>query len=79
MSGQIPPAATEAVRPPDEDPAVFREGFKVGIPTLFGIGAWGLVVGIAMIKTGLSIPQALAMTLLVFAGSAQLASSIDCR
>lgn len=74
MSGQIPPAAAEPVRPPDEDPAVFREGFKVGIPTLFGIGAWGLVVGIAMIKTGLSIPQALAMTLLVFAGSAQLAS-----
>ena len=64
----------DPVRPPDEDEAVWREGFKVGIPTLFGIGAWGLVVGIAMVKTGLSVPQALAMTLLVFAGSAQLAS-----
>lgn len=62
------------VRPDDEDPQVWREGLKVGIPTLFGIGAWGLVVGIAMVKTGLSVPQALAMTLLVFAGSAQLAA-----
>jgi predicted branched-subunit amino acid permease len=56
------------------DAAAWREGFRTGIPTLFGIAAWGLVVGIAMIKTGLSIPQALGMTLLVFAGSAQLAS-----
>jgi predicted branched-subunit amino acid permease len=56
------------------DPAAWREGFKVGAPTLFGIGAWGLVVGIAMVKTGLTVPQALGMTLTVFAGSAQLAS-----
>ncbi|MES2152113.1 MAG: AzlC family ABC transporter permease [Pseudomonadota bacterium] len=64
----------QAPRPADQDEAVWREGFKTGIPTLFGIGAWGLVVGIAMVKTGLSVPQALAMTLIVFAGSAQLAS-----
>ena len=56
------------------DAAAWREGFRTGLPTLFGIAAWGLVVGIAMIKTGLTIPQALGMTLLVFAGSAQLAS-----
>ncbi|MGZ3183354.1 MAG: AzlC family ABC transporter permease [Telluria sp.] len=60
--------------PPDHDEDAWREGLKVGIPTLFGIGAWGLVVGIAMVKTGLTVPQALGMTLLVFAGSAQLAS-----
>jgi len=52
----------------------WREGLKTGIPTLFGIGAWGLVVGVAMVKTGLTVAQALAMTLVVFAGSAQLAS-----
>ena len=46
----------------------------MGASTLFGIAAWGLVVGIAMVKTGMSVPQALGMTLLVFAGSAQLAS-----
>jgi predicted branched-subunit amino acid permease len=60
--------------PDDHDDAAWREGFKTGLPTLFGIAAWGLVVGIAMVKAGLTIPQALGMTLLVFAGSAQLAS-----
>jgi len=54
--------------------AVYREAAKVGMPTLFGVGAWGLVVGVAMIKVGLTVPQALGMTFLVFAGSAQLAS-----
>jgi predicted branched-subunit amino acid permease len=71
MPAPVPPAA---VRPPDEDPAIFREALRVGAPTLFGIGAWGLVVGVAMINSGLSLPLALGMTLLVFAGSAQLAS-----
>jgi predicted branched-subunit amino acid permease len=74
MSEAIPPATAQAARPSDEDEAIWREGFKVGMPTLFGIGAWGLVVGIAMVKSGLSVPQSLAMTLVVFAGSAQLAS-----
>ncbi len=54
--------------------AAYREAVKTGIPTLFGVGAWGLVVGVAMIKAGLTVAQALGMTLLVFAGSAQLAS-----
>lgn len=58
----------------DEDPAMFRQGLKMGMPSLFGIGAWGLVVGVAMVKTNLTVFQALGMTLLVFAGSAQLAS-----
>ncbi|WP_317205426.1 AzlC family ABC transporter permease [Janthinobacterium sp.] len=58
----------------EHDQAAWRAGLKEGMPTLFGIAAWGMVVGIAMVKTGLSVPQALAMTLLVFAGSAQLAS-----
>ncbi|MET0266302.1 MAG: AzlC family ABC transporter permease [Duganella sp.] len=53
---------------------LWREGLRDGMPTLFGIGAWGLVVGIAMVKSGLTVPQALGMTLLVFAGSAQLAA-----
>ena len=39
-----------------------------------GIGAWGLVTGIAMVKAGLGVALSLAMSLLVFAGSAQLAS-----
>ncbi len=52
----------------------WKEALQAGAPTWFGIAAWGLVVGVAMIKAGLSTPQALGMTLLVFAGSAQLAS-----
>lgn len=56
------------------DKAAFREGLKIGIPTWFGVGAWGLVVGVAMIKAGLSLPQAFGMTFIVFAGSAQLAA-----
>lgn len=56
------------------DPEAWREGFKTGLPTLFGIAAWGVVVGVAMVKSGLTLLQATGMTLLVFAGSAQLAS-----
>ena len=56
------------------NPAAWKEGFAAGAPTLFGIAAWGLVVGIAMVKAGLTVPQCLGMTLLVFAGSDQLAS-----
>lgn len=64
--------ALQAVDAPNR--AAWRDAFKTGLPTLFGIAAWGMVVGIAMVKSGLSVPQALGMTLLVFAGSAQLAS-----
>ena len=38
-----------------------------------GMGAWGLVTGVAMVKGGMSVPMALIMSLLVYAGSAQLA------
>lgn len=39
-----------------------------------GIFAWGLVSGMAMVKSGLTLGQALGMTFLVYAGSAQLAA-----
>jgi predicted branched-subunit amino acid permease len=51
----------------------FREGCSVSAGTMPGIFAWGLVAGMAMVKAGLTIWQAFGMTLLVFAGSAQLA------
>jgi predicted branched-subunit amino acid permease len=56
------------------DPALWQEGLRTGLPSLFGMAAWAMVVGIAMVKTGLSPLQACGMSLLVFAGSAQLAS-----
>jgi predicted branched-subunit amino acid permease len=52
----------------------FRAGMRDMRPIALGIAAWGLVTGVAMVKGGLSIPLALAMTFLVFAGSAQLAA-----
>jgi len=40
----------------------------------FGISAWALVTGVAMIKSGLTMPLAMLMSLAVYAGSAQLAA-----
>lgn len=52
----------------------FRRGARDMLPFAPGIGAWGLVTGVAMVKGGLSVPLALLMSLTVYAGSAQLAS-----
>lgn len=41
--------------------------------TAIGIGAWGLITGVAMGKSGLPLAVIVLMSLLVFAGSAQLA------
>ncbi len=41
--------------------------------TSLGIAAWGLVTGVAMVKSGMSVSLALFMSLVVYAGSAQLA------
>jgi predicted branched-subunit amino acid permease len=41
--------------------------------TAVGIAAWGLVTGVAMGKSGLPLPLMAFMSLVVFAGSAQLA------
>jgi predicted branched-subunit amino acid permease len=74
MSNCASPNATSQADADRHDPDVWREALRDGMPTWFGIGAWGLVVGVAMVKAGMTVPQSLAMTLLVFAGSAQLAS-----
>jgi len=39
-----------------------------------GLGAWALVTGVAMVKSGLGVPLSLAMSLIVFAGSSRLAA-----
>src|SRR5688500_5867488 len=43
-------------------------------PMATGIAAWGLMTGVAMVKSGMSVLEALAMTFLVYAGSSQLAA-----
>lgn len=60
-----------AVRASVRHPA-FRLAVADTASASVGIAAWGLVTGVAMVKSGLSVPVALAMTFLVYAGSAQL-------
>ena len=50
----------------------FRLGALDMSAASLGIAAWGLVTGVAMVKSGLSVPLALFMSLVVFAGSVQL-------
>ena len=50
----------------------FRDGVVDLIGPAVGIGAWGLVTGVAMVKSGMSVWLALLMSLAVYAGSAQL-------
>ncbi len=50
----------------------FRQGARELASVATGIGAWGLMTGVAMVQGGLSPLEALLMTVLVYAGSAQL-------
>jgi len=52
--------------------ADFRQGARDMASPSLGLAAWGLVTGVTMVKSGLSLPLAFGMSLLVFAGSAQL-------
>lgn len=52
----------------------FRQAARQMLPVALGIGAWGLMTGVAMVKSGMSVVEAVAMTLLVYAGSSQLAA-----
>jgi predicted branched-subunit amino acid permease len=58
--------------------ALERDAFKDGWKKMSGIApaviAWGVVAGMAMVKAGLSVWEALGMTLLVYSGSTQLAA-----
>ena len=52
----------------------FKDAARNMLPVAAGIAAWGLMTGVAMVKSGMTVPQALAMTFFVYAGSSQLAS-----
>jgi hypothetical protein len=54
-------------------PAGLHAGVRDMLGTMPGIAAWGLVTGVAMVKSGMSLPLAVFMTLTIYAGSAQLA------
>ncbi|MCG1055618.1 AzlC family ABC transporter permease [Mycetohabitans sp. B5] len=57
----------------DVDRRAFVDGVRTYAPTFAAMFSWGLVTGIAMSKSVLTVPQALGMSLLVYAGSSQLA------
>jgi predicted branched-subunit amino acid permease len=52
----------------------FRRGARDMLAVAPGIAAWGLMTGVAMVKSGMSGLEAVLMTVLVYAGSAQLAA-----
>lgn len=52
----------------------FAQGYRDLAGAAPGIAAWGLMTGVAMVKSGMSTFEALAMALMVFAGSSQLAA-----
>ena len=60
-------------RPMWRDPE-FARGSRDMVGVSLGIAAWGLVTGVAMAKSGMPLPLSIVMSLLVFAGSAQLAA-----
>ncbi len=68
-----------ALEPPVLSPAMirqpaFREGWRNYYQIALGIASWGLMTGVAMSNSGLSLFEAMLMTVLVFAGTAQLAA-----
>lgn len=52
----------------------FWLGLRESVAPLVAVGTWGFVTGIAMVKSGLTEAMAIWMTILVYAGSAQLAA-----
>jgi predicted branched-subunit amino acid permease len=52
----------------------FRNGVRDMLGAAPGIAAWGLMTGVAMVKSGMSVAESLLMAVLVFAGSSQLAA-----
>ncbi len=52
----------------------FRKGVIDMLGVAPGIAAWGLMTGVAMVKSGMSTAEALLMAGIVFAGSSQLAA-----
>jgi len=51
-----------------------RQALRAILPSAFGTGSWGLIAGIAMVQSGLTLPQAIGMSLLVYSGTTQLAA-----
>ena len=57
-----------------ERKAAWQDGLRAVSPGLLALAVWGLVTGVAMVKSGMSVFESVLRTLLVFAGSSQLAA-----
>lgn len=55
--------------------AVFRAGVRAASPVLLGVFPFGLVTGVAMAAGGIPPLEAIAMSVVVFAGASQLAAT----
>ena len=60
----MPPARTE-----------FKAGLRAGLPLFIAIGPFGLVTGVAMAAAGIPTFEAMAMSVLVYAGASMLAAA----
>jgi predicted branched-subunit amino acid permease len=65
---------TEQTYSAERERAAFFDAIRTSTQTMPGLFAWGVVTGAAMMQSGLSLWQSLLMTLIVYAGSAQLAA-----
>lgn len=52
----------------------FQQGMRDAMNVAPGMAAWGLMTGVAMVNSGMGVVESVAMSLLVFAGSSQLAA-----
>jgi predicted branched-subunit amino acid permease len=52
----------------------FRQACRDVVGQMIGVSAWGLMTGVAMVKAGMTPLEAILTTLLVYAGSSQLAA-----
>ena len=66
--------STSTIHQNAREKSVFWDAVRTATQTVPGLLAWGAVSGMAMIQSGLTVWQALAMTFLVYAGSAQIAA-----
>ncbi|MBS0394732.1 MAG: AzlC family ABC transporter permease [Proteobacteria bacterium] len=60
--------------PPCEACEAFVRGLRDMLPAAPAVGAWALVTGVAMAQSGLALHQSVGLSLIAYAGSAQLAA-----